>query len=186
MEATMRIDRLTWIPLVAALSVAVACSSTQEKDTGDTADDEGGIVEETGEAVGVVGEEVQDVADQAENAFDDEVTVSLTPVSGSGVTGDADFRPSGALTRVEVELSGLTAGDTYNPEIHNGTCDQAGGPVVALEPVVASGMEAGSTSTIDPSVLIPSDHGHHVAVNDETGTMVACGELSIGEAQDIE
>lgn len=182
----MRIDRLTWIPLVAALSVAVACSSTQERDTGDTAETEGGIVEETGEAVGAVGEGVQDVADQAEDALDDEVTVTLSPVSGSGVTGDADFRSSGASTRVEVELSGLTAGGTYMPEIQNGSCTQSGGPVVALEPVVASGMEAGSTSTIDPSVLIPSDHGHHVAVSDETGTMVACGELSIGKAQDIQ
>jgi hypothetical protein len=47
-------------------------------------------------------------------------------------------------------------------------------------------MEAGSTSTIDPSVLTPSDHGHLVAVSDETGTMVACGELPIAEAQDIQ
>ena len=60
------------------------------------------------------------------------------------------------------------------------------GPVVALERVLASGMEAGSTSTIDPSVLIPSDHGHHVSVSDETGTMVACGELPLSEAQDIQ
>lgn len=179
----MRIDRRTWIALMVALSVATACSSTQEQDTADT---EGGIVEETGEAAGAVGEGIQDVADQAENALDDEVTVTLSPVSGSGVTGDADFRRSGASTRVEVELSGLTAGDTYMPEIQNGTCAQSEGPVVALEPVVASGMEAGSTSSIDPSVLIPSDHGHHVAITDGTGTMVACGELSIGEAQDIE
>jgi hypothetical protein len=47
-------------------------------------------------------------------------------------------------------------------------------------------MEAGSTSSIDPSVLTPSDHGHHLAVSDATGTMVACGELSIGKAQDIQ
>ncbi len=179
----MRIDRWTWIPLVAALSVAAACSSTQEEGTADT---EGGIVEETGEAAGAVGEGVQDVADRAENALDDEVTLMLTPVSGSGVSGDADFRASGASTRVEVELSGLTAGGTYMPEIQNGSCAQSEGPVVALEPVVASGMEAGSTSTIDPSVLIPSDHGHHVAVSDETGLVVACGELPIGEAQDIQ
>ncbi|MGH7542915.1 MAG: hypothetical protein ACREK7_03165 [Gemmatimonadota bacterium] len=179
----MRIDRWTWIPLVAALSVAAACSSTQEQGTADT---EGGIVEETGEAAGAVGEGVQDVADRAENALDDEVTIMLSPVSGSGVSGDADFRASGASTRVEVELSGLTAGGTYMPEIQNGSCAQSEGPVVALEPVVASGMEAGSTSTIDPSVLIPSDQGHHVAVSDETGMVVACGELPIGEAQDIQ
>jgi len=182
----MKIDQFTWIPLVAVLSVAVACSSTEERETGDAADTEGGIVEETGEAVGAIGEGAQDVADRAENAIDDEVTVTLSPVSGSSVSGDADFRSSGASTRVEVELSGLTAGDTYRPEIQNGSCAQSEGPLVALEPVVASGMEAGSTSTIDPSVLTPSDHGHHVAVNDETGIMVACGELSIGEAQDIE
>ena len=182
----MRIDRWTWITLMVALSVATACTSTQERESGDTVENEGGVVEETGEAAEAVGEEVQDVADQAENALDDEVTVTLSPVSGSGVTGDADFRSSGASTRVEVELSGLTAGDTYTPEIQNGSCAQSEGPVVALEPVVASGMEAGSTSTIDPSVLIPSDHGHHVAVSDETGAMVACGELSIGEAQDIQ
>ena len=179
----MRIDRWTWIPLMVAISVVTACSSTQEQGTADT---EGDIVEETGEAAGAVGEEAQDVADQAEDALDDEVTVTLSPISGSGVTGDADFRRSGTSTRVEVELSGLTAGDTYTPEIQNGTCAQSEGPVVALEPVVASGMEAGSTSSIDPSVLIPSDHGHHVAVTDGTGTMVACGELPLGEAQDIQ
>jgi hypothetical protein len=182
----MRIDRFTWIPLVAALSVAVACSSTQERETGDQVDDQGGVVEETGEAAEAVGEGVQDVADQAEDALDDEVTVTLSPVAGSGVSGDADFRASGASTRVEVELNGLTAGDTYTPEIHNGSCTESGGSVVALEPVVASGMEAGSTSSIDPSVLTPSDHGHHLAVSDATGTMVACGELSIGKAQDIQ
>lgn len=179
----MRIYRFTWIALLAALSVAVACSSTQERET---AEDDGGIVEETGEAAAAVGEGVQDVADQAENALDDEVTVTLSPVSGSGVTGDADFRSSGASTRVEIELSGLTAGGTYTPEIQNGSCTQSHGSVVELEPVVASGMEAGSTSTIDPSVLTPSDHGHLVAVSDETGTMVACGELPIAEAQDIQ
>ena len=179
----MRIGRFTWIPLVTALSVAAACSSTQERET---ADDEGGIVEETGEAAEAVGEGAQDVADQAEDALDDEVTVTLSPVAGSTVSGDADLRSSGASTRVEVELNGLTAGDTYTPEIHNGSCVEGGGPVVALEPIVASGMEAGSTSSIDPSVLIPSDHGHSVAVTDGTGTIVACGELSIGEAQDIE
>ncbi len=173
-----------WIPVVAALSLAAAgCQSTEETDTVET---EGGIVEETGEAVGAVGEGVQDVADETEDVFDDEVTVTLSPVAGSSVSGDADLRPSGAETRVEVELSGLEAGTTYSPEIHNGTCTEQGGPVVTLEPVIASGMEAGSTSTIDPSVLGSDEHGHHIAVNDETGTMVACGELSISEAQDIE
>lgn len=182
----MRIDRFTWIPLVAALSLVAACSSTQERETGDRADTEGGVVEETGEAAEAVGEETQNIADRAEDAIDDEVTVTLSPVAGSGVSGDADFRASGASTRVEVELSGLTAGDTYKPEIHNGPCAESGGPVVALEPVVASGMEAGSTSTIDPSVLVPSDHGHHVAVSDEAGTVVACGELPLSEAHDIQ
>lgn len=182
----MRIGAFTWLPLAAALSVAAACSSTQERETGDTADTEGGTVEETGEAAEAVGEGAEELADRAEDALDDEITVTLTPVAGSGVSGDADFRPSGASTRVEVELNGLTAGDTYTPEIQNGTCDESVGPVVSLEPVVASGMEAGSTSTIDPSVLIPSDHGHHVAVSDESGTVVACGELSLGEAQEIQ
>lgn len=179
----MKIERWTGLPLVVALSFAVACSSTQEQGTADT---EGGVVEETGEAAGAVGEGVQDVADQMENAIDDEVTVTLSPVAGSGVAGDADFRSSGASTRVEVELRGLTAGGTYTPEIQNGNCVQIEGPVVELEPVIASGMEAASTSTIDPSVLIPSDHGHAVAVSDETGTMVACGELPLKEAQDIQ
>ena len=80
----MRIERFTWIPLVAALVVAAACSSTQERETGDTVEDEGGIVEETGEAAEAVGEGAQDVADRAEDALDDEVTVTLSPVSGSG------------------------------------------------------------------------------------------------------
>lgn len=173
-----------WIPIVAALSlVAAGCQTTEETDTADT---EGGIVEETGEAVGAVGEGVADVADQAEDALDDEVTVTLSPVAGSSVSGDADLRSSGAETRVEVELTGLEAGTTYSPEIHNGTCTEQGGPVVALEPVIASGMEAGSTSTIDPSVLASDEHGHHIAVSDETGMMVACGELSISKARDIE
>ena len=115
----MKIGRWTWIPLTAGLAVLVACSSTPERDT---ADNEGGIVEETGEAAAAVGEGVQDVADEMENAIDDEVTVTLTPVAGSGVAGDADFRSSGASTRVEVELTGLTAGSTYSPEIQNGSC----------------------------------------------------------------
>ncbi|MGH7571360.1 MAG: hypothetical protein ACREMK_05900 [Gemmatimonadota bacterium] len=173
-----------WVPVAAILSFAAAgCSSTEETGTVDT---EGGIVEETGEAAGAVGEGVQDVADQAENAIDNEVTVTLSPVAGSSVSGDADLRSSGAATRVEVELSGLEAGSTYTPEIHNGTCTEQGGPVAELEPVVASGMEAGSTSTIDPAVLAMDEHGHHIAVNDETGVMVACGELSISEAGDIQ
>ncbi|MGH7549454.1 MAG: hypothetical protein ACREK3_01725 [Gemmatimonadota bacterium] len=173
-----------WIPVVAMVSLAATgCQSTEETGTVDT---EGGIVEETGEAAGAVGEGAQDVADQAENAIDDEITVTLSPVAGSSVSGDADLRSSGASTRVEVELTGLEAGATYTPEIHNGTCTEQGGPVAELEPVVASGMEAGSTSTIDPSVLATDEHGHHIAVSDETGTMVACGELSIPEAQNIE
>lgn len=179
----MRIFEWRRIPVAAILLfAAAACGSTQETQTTDT---EGGIGEETAEAAGAVADGAREVADQAEDVIDDEVTVTLSPVAGSSVSGDADLRSSGGSTRVEVELSGLTAGSTYVPEIHSGTCVEAGETVAQLEPVVASGMEAASTSTIDPSVLAAAETEHHIAVNDETGIMVACGELSVEEAGDI-
>lgn len=174
----------SWVPVVTLLSlVAAGCGSTQETRTADT---EGGVGEETAEAAEAVGEAAQEGADRLEDAIDDEVTVRLSPVGGSSVSGDADLRSSGASTRVEVELTGLTAGSTYTTEIHSGTCMEAGTTVAELEPVVASGMEAGSTSTIDPSVLGMYEAHHHIAVIDETGTIVACGELPAEEAQDIQ
>ncbi len=180
----MKIVEWRWVPAVVLFSlVAAGCGSTQETQTTDT---EGGIGEETAEAAGAVAEGVQEGADQAENIFDDEVTITLSPVAGSSVSGDADLRSSGASTRVEVELTGLTVGSTYTPGIHSGTCTEAGGTVAELEPVVASGMEAASTSTIDPSVLAAYESDHHIAVSDETGAMVACGELPVEEAQDIQ
>lgn len=173
----------SWVPVVVLLSLGTAgCGSTQETQTTDT---EGGIGEETAEAAGAVGEGIQEGVDRMEDAVDDEVTVRLSPVGGSTVSGDADLRSSGASTRVEVELTGLNAGSTYTPQIHSGTCTEAGTTVAELEPVVASGMEAASTSTIDPSVLAAYEADHHIAVSDETGTMVACGELPVEEAQDI-
>ena len=109
----------SWVPVVALLSlVAAGCGSTQETQTTDT---EGGIGEETAEAAEAVGEGVQEGVDRMEDAVDDEVTVRLSPVGGSTVSGDADLRSSGASTRVEVELTGLNAGSTYTPQIHSGT-----------------------------------------------------------------
>ena len=177
----MRIE-WRWVPMVAMLSfVLPGCQSTQETATTDT---QGGIGEETTEAAKAVGREVEEVADRTEDALDNEVTVTLTPVAESTVSGDVDLSTDEAATRVEVELTGLTAGSTYTPEIHSGACTDAGGAVAELEPIVASGMEAASTSTIDPSVLA-EEADRHIAVMDEGGTMVACGELPAEEAEDI-
>lgn len=180
----MKMVEWRWLPVVGLLSfLAAGCGSTQETQTTDT---EGGIGEETAEAAGAVGEGVQEAADQVENVFDDEVTVTLSPVAGSGVSGDADLRSSGASTRVEVELTGVNPGTTYTPEIHSGTCMEAGATVATLEPAVASDMEAASTSTIDPSILADYESDQHIAVSDETGTMVACGELPVEKAMDVQ
>jgi len=105
------------------------------------------------------------------------VTIPLTAVGGSGVTGEAMAMHSQDVVMVILELDGLTAGMNHPAHIHAGTC-AAGGPVaVPLTPVtgLANGTGA-STTSLDADELRPSQ-SYFIQVHAGDGTPVACGDM---------
>ena len=113
------------------------------------------------------------------------VTVTLTAVGSSGISGGAALYFSGpqSLT-VSAAGSGLTAGTTYAMNIHFGTC-VAGGPVgYALQALVGgTGGTAEATTTISGIQVVPPA-GWFVTIELPSGTVggtptvVACGAVA--------
>jgi hypothetical protein len=109
------------------------------------------------------------------------MNVPLSPVAGSGVSGDADIMEHGGQTMVVLELRGAPGEGTHQAHIHQGTCDAPGQAVAPLDPVTTDGTGSGSSSsTID----VPFDqvfNGQHIIAAHEAGgqpgSPVACGAL---------
>lgn len=107
--------------------------------------------------------------------------VSLAEVQGSGITGEAEVRESGAQSSVMLTLRGAPPNSTLQAHIHSGSC-AAQGPVVApLEPVITDAEGLGtSMTTVDVPIGTLRDGQHYVQAHQPGGTPgapVACGEI---------
>ncbi len=111
-------------------------------------------------------------------------SVTLNPVEGSGLTGDAMAMDHGGSTMVTVTLRGATAGARHAAHVHTGRC-ATGGPVAApLDPVnVADNGSASQNSTVSLTMAQLLDGRHFVQVheaNGDPGKPAACGDLPSG------
>jgi hypothetical protein len=104
------------------------------------------------------------------NNDDDEPTIetttyNLNQVGGSGVSGTAVFeRLSETVTRITVQVSGTTDGDTHPMHIHHNSVAEGGGIAVTLTPVNgASGMSVTEVTQMDNGTAI--NYGQLLAFN---------------------
>jgi hypothetical protein len=111
---------------------------------------------------------------------DQAVTANITPLAGSGITGEVLIEPAADATHVSVTLHGAEAGQ-HQGHIHTGTCAQPGGVVAPLEPVTLSDAGHGTAmATVDVPAATLRD-GRHIVVYHEAGgspgAPVACAEI---------
>jgi hypothetical protein len=111
-----------------------------------------------------------------EEAGDDEVTVELAEIGGSGQTGTATLTAEGDMTNVVVSVDSPVS-DSQPAHIHEGTCDD-------LDPEPAYGLPnvtAGSSeSTVDVSLdeLASGDYAINLHMsNDDLTTYTSCGNV---------
>jgi hypothetical protein len=105
------------------------------------------------------------------------VEVGLEAKAESGITGNATLTPIADGVEVNLDLNGLTAGETYSAHLHRGSCDNDMGVVAPLEDVAASGETGRSTTTIGTSMLDPTAESLFVQVHSADGTPIACGDV---------
>lgn len=104
-------------------------------------------------------------------------TVTLSPVNGSGVSGEAMAMHGDDAIVIMLDLTGLPQEGEYAAHIHIGSCAE-GGPVgAALNPVIGLADGTGSsTTTLDAGELNESDR-HFVQVHGAGGPPIACGDV---------
>lgn len=107
------------------------------------------------------------------------VTVTINPVGGSGVSGQASMTPGTSDTQVQITLNGLQPNSTHAGHIHQGTCANLGSVVVPLPEITA---DANGTATATGSVAVQTStlhSGQHVVSYHESGgpAPIACGEI---------
>jgi Cu/Zn superoxide dismutase len=116
-----------------------------------------------------------------------ELTVMLSEMEGSGVTGTATLTETDdGTTRVVVSMEGLPEGPHAN-HIHHGTCDSQGEVHVTLEELQAGADGDAAATTTDFAEEDPdpefnhfaADHyvAVHVGGNDTVGAVISCGNV---------
>jgi hypothetical protein len=141
--------------LTAVLAIgAIACSDDDEEDTN--------------------GEVIDDDIDIDGDLGIFQLTASLT---GPEASGEAEISPNGEGILVSISMEGLTAGEHAN-HLHDGSCDEQGEVVIALDNIVADENGDGSQTTANDEGSI--DHyatGHYLAVHAEDGEVISCGDV---------
>jgi hypothetical protein len=108
-------------------------------------------------------------------------TVALASVGGSGVSGEATLTESGQQTEVMVRLVGSQPNATHQGHIHQGTCDNVGSVVVALDPITVDAQGSGTSTTMVDVAIHDAANGEHLVAYHEAGgtpgAPAACGEI---------
>jgi hypothetical protein len=110
--------------------------------------------------------------------------VPLSPLRGSGVSGEAMFASSGQGTQVTLRVMGAPGAGTHASHVHRGTCEQQG-PVVA--PVGDVTVDATGTGSVDATLDLPMNtvmNGQHYIQAHESGSPspgqpVTCGNIPV-------
>lgn len=115
-----------------------------------------------------------------------DVVVSMQPVGGSGLSGNATLSAAGAQTRVVVEIRGSQAGAVHQGHIHAGTCEALGAPHAPLTPVTVDAQGNGtSETTVEMGVMDITGEPHAVSfhqANGSPGPPVVCGNVTTAPA----
>lgn len=118
------------------------------------------------------------------SAQEDEITIPIEELNGSGVSGDATLTDNGdGTTTIDVLVDGAS-GD-HPIHLHSGTCAELGDVVVALTNVDADGSSVTDIpvplSTIQDPEVGPHAINIHLSA-DEIATYVACGDVPLLDA----
>ena len=109
------------------------------------------------------------------------VTVNLATRNDSGVSGTAVLTTSGDSTVVALSLKGAHANASLQSHIHFGTCQQPGGVVVALAPVMVGADGSGSSQTTVATASLDEARKAHGSLLVQTHMAdmrpAACGDL---------
>jgi len=104
------------------------------------------------------------------------VTVELEAVNNSGVSGKATLTPVDNNTKVLINLTGAPEGIAQPAHIHQGTCENLGGPKYPLEAV--KNGESETTVDVKLSDITTGDFAINVHKSEkEISTYVACGGI---------
>ncbi len=156
--------------LVAVLAIgAVACN--------DDGDDNG-----DGEAVPTATVEPVD-GDTTDAGL--QISMTLSEVGGSGVSGSVTITDAAGATLVVVTVDGGLEEGTHMNHIHGGSCDDVGSiavPLTELDAAADGSASATSTITDNPDAELGhlEEGGHVVAVHALDGSIVACGDVEAG------
>jgi hypothetical protein len=104
------------------------------------------------------------------------VTVEFKALNNSGESGKATLTPVDGKTKVVINLTGAPEGVAQPAHIHQGTCENLGGPKYPLEAV----KNGNSETTIDAKLsdLSAGDYAINVHKSEkEISTYVACGDI---------
>lgn len=109
---------------------------------------------------------------------------TLAAVGASGVTGTASGTTANDMSNVTVNISGAKAGDTLPWHVHDGTCAQAGAPIVgdaAAYPALVVG--ANGTATASATINVKLNEAKNYIINihaspTNLATIVACGDFN--------
>lgn len=104
------------------------------------------------------------------------VTVEFKALNNSGESGKATLTPVDGKTKVFINLTGAPEGVAQPAHIHQGTCENLGGPKYPLEAV----KNGNSETTIDAKLsdLTAGDYAINVHKSEkEISTYVACGDI---------
>jgi hypothetical protein len=114
-------------------------------------------------------------------------TATLEPQSGSTVTGSGTVAPGSTAdqTSASVTLANAESGAVHPWHIHSGRCGDNGpivGPASAYPPLNV-GADGSSTASATLPLATPVSGSYYINVHrspTEMGTIVACGNLSMG------
>lgn len=105
--------------------------------------------------------------------------LTLAEVAASGVTGSATLTPADGTTEVSVSVEGLPGEGPYLLHIHQGTCQQQGPFVQALEDLAPDAAgSAESTSSVNRSLDTLTSDAHYLVVFDQN-TPLACADIEV-------
>lgn len=106
------------------------------------------------------------------------MVAQMNPIEGSGVGGEITITDRANQTEVMVRLTGTAPSGSHPGHIHSGTCENIGGVVQALEPIIADNTGTGTMTTtvnIPPMTLMS---GNHVVVyHGDGGSPITCAAI---------
>jgi hypothetical protein len=112
----------------------------------------------------------------------EQVTVQLEPVAGSGVSGTAILTAAGDGTQVALDVEGLAPGATARATMQAGTCAMPSASFAALPDLTADAAGRATASglvlfhsTENVALTVMADGEHIIAVH--TDQVVACGVI---------